>query len=195
MRRRLTYANTVSSLALLLALAGGTAWAAGKIGPTDIKRDAVRTKHIGVDQVRSAEVAGNALTGDDVADNSLRTADIDESSLRFECVAAAAFFQVADICYSARSASTETLANAEEFCEGFGMLLPSVSEAQLIIADQGSALRETTIWTGDYTSQSAAMVVRQNAAGVISNLEFAKTVEAFFVCVAGPVAASPLGSG
>jgi hypothetical protein len=44
-RPRLTYANVVASLALFVAL-GGTTYAAATIGAGDIKKDAVRSKHI-----------------------------------------------------------------------------------------------------------------------------------------------------
>jgi hypothetical protein len=44
---RLTYANMVATLALFVALGGGAyATQAQKVGPGDIKPDAVRTKHI-----------------------------------------------------------------------------------------------------------------------------------------------------
>ena len=44
-RSRLTFANVMASIAVFGVLAGG-AYAAATIGPNDIKKDAVRTKHI-----------------------------------------------------------------------------------------------------------------------------------------------------
>ena len=44
---RLSYANVVATLALFVALGGGAyATQAGRIGPGDIKPDAIRTRHI-----------------------------------------------------------------------------------------------------------------------------------------------------
>jgi hypothetical protein len=46
-RPRLTYANVTATLALFVALGGGAyATQAGKVGPGDIERNAIRTKHV-----------------------------------------------------------------------------------------------------------------------------------------------------
>jgi hypothetical protein len=45
-RERLTYANVVSTVALVLVLAGGTAVAGSLVGKNDIKDNAVRSHHI-----------------------------------------------------------------------------------------------------------------------------------------------------
>jgi hypothetical protein len=45
LRAHLTYANVMATIAVLIALSGG-AYAAGLVGPNDIAKDAVRTKHI-----------------------------------------------------------------------------------------------------------------------------------------------------
>jgi hypothetical protein len=104
MRKRLTYANVVSSLALFLVLTGGAAYALdgsntvfsddivnGEVKVADIGQAAVATDEIangqvkaadlGADQVRSSKVLDDNLTGADVAANSLKGADIDESTL------------------------------------------------------------------------------------------------------------------
>ena len=46
MRSRLTYANVVSTIALILAIGGGAAFAASKIGTREIKANAVTTGKI-----------------------------------------------------------------------------------------------------------------------------------------------------
>jgi len=46
LRRGVTYANVMSTIAVFGVLAGGGAYAASKIGPKEIAKDAVRTKHI-----------------------------------------------------------------------------------------------------------------------------------------------------
>jgi hypothetical protein len=104
MRPRLTYANVVSSLSLLLVLTGGTAYAldgsntvfsddivAGEVKNSDLGADAVGTGKILDGQVKVADIGGDAVTSDkvvdeslkgrDVLDNTLKGADIDESTL------------------------------------------------------------------------------------------------------------------
>jgi hypothetical protein len=62
-RQGLTYANVMSTIAVFGVLAGGTAWAACKIGSEDIKNNAVLSKHIKDGQVKRADLAANALPG------------------------------------------------------------------------------------------------------------------------------------
>jgi hypothetical protein len=54
-RSRLTFANVMASIAVFGVLAGG-AYAAATIGPKDIKKDAVRTKHIKNGQVGARDL-------------------------------------------------------------------------------------------------------------------------------------------
>jgi hypothetical protein len=56
LRERLTYANVVSTLALFLVVAGGTAIAGSLVGKNDIKDNAVRTNHIKDGEVNGADV-------------------------------------------------------------------------------------------------------------------------------------------
>jgi hypothetical protein len=205
MRSRLTYANVASSLALLLALAGGTAWATGQIGPRQIKQDAVRAKHIKDGHVRSAQIADGTLTAADVADESITSAevaedalgsgDIDERDLRFSCRSSAAFGgEIGDVCYSPRFANAQTLAQAQKSCEDFDLRLPSVGEARLIHKDVGTLLKNTNVWTDDATSQTAAMTVGQGTNGVIGSVETAASAQAAVFCVSDPILAVPRGT-
>jgi hypothetical protein len=61
-RSRLTYANVLSTIAVVSVLGTGSAYAAAQIGAGDIKRNAVRSKHVKM----------NALKGVDVKEASLR---------------------------------------------------------------------------------------------------------------------------
>ena len=56
-RERLSYANVMATVAVFGVLAGGGAYAASKIGPKDIAKNAVRSKHIKNGQVRAADLA------------------------------------------------------------------------------------------------------------------------------------------
>lgn len=80
LRPHLSYANVIATLALLLSLSGG-AYAAAKVGAQDIKRNAVRSKHIAAGQVRAGEVRDGALRGRHLRANSVTGAQIDESTL------------------------------------------------------------------------------------------------------------------
>lgn len=72
--------NAVGYLALFVALSG-TAWAAHRIGAGDIKRNAVRTRHIKNGQVKTADLGAGAVTGAKVADGSLTGAKVADGSL------------------------------------------------------------------------------------------------------------------
>lgn len=60
-RRHLTYANVMSTIAVFGVLAGGGAYAATKIGSKDIKRNAVTGKHIKKSAVRGKHVKEQTL--------------------------------------------------------------------------------------------------------------------------------------
>jgi hypothetical protein len=106
MRRiRLSYANVVSTMALFLAVAGGTTAVAlsGKnnVDANDIRQGAVDSREVrnssltggdiadgtvwsrelGTGAVGGEDIKANAVTGAAVADGSLGTADVDEASL------------------------------------------------------------------------------------------------------------------
>ena len=105
-RKRLTYANVMSSIAVFLIIGGGAAFAAlGKntVGPKQLKKNAVRTAKIKGGAVTAAKLHKNAVkaakiqngavvtnklkngavTGDKVADGTLSGAKINASSTSF----------------------------------------------------------------------------------------------------------------
>jgi lysophospholipase L1-like esterase len=71
LRRRLTYANLTATLALLVALATGGAYAADKITSKDIARNAVRAKHIKQKQIAAKHIKASAVNGAKVRNGSL----------------------------------------------------------------------------------------------------------------------------
>jgi hypothetical protein len=91
LRCRLSYANVVATLALVIAVAGGTAYAAntvfssdivnGEVKSVDIGTGQVRKPDIGAGQVDSAKVADGTLNGSDVADQGLNGIDILDTSI------------------------------------------------------------------------------------------------------------------
>ena len=62
-----SHSTVAAYLALFGVIAGGSAYAAAKIGSDDIKNDAVLSKHIKADQVKASEIAGNAKSFEAVA--------------------------------------------------------------------------------------------------------------------------------
>jgi hypothetical protein len=111
LRRHLTYANVVATLALVIAVGGGAAYAAntvfssdivdgevkeadigsaavreaeigqGAVNSDELKNDGVLANDLAPDAVRAAKVLDGTLGGADVAGNSLKGADIDEATL------------------------------------------------------------------------------------------------------------------
>jgi hypothetical protein len=91
LRLRLTYANVMSTLAVILVVGGGTAYAANTVFSGDIVDGQVKTADLGDAAVASTKLGGGAVTSDkvadaslkgrDVLDDTLKGADIDEASL------------------------------------------------------------------------------------------------------------------
>jgi len=81
LRRHLTYANVVSTIALVLALGGGAVYAASKIGAQGIRKNAIRSFHIRNKQVKRQDIAGGSINGNKVSNESLTGKDIQEATL------------------------------------------------------------------------------------------------------------------
>lgn len=80
-RGRLTYANVVASLALFLALAGGSAFAAtqlakNSVGSKQLKANAVTTAKIKKNAITSAKIKNGAITGSKVNLGTLGTVPV-----------------------------------------------------------------------------------------------------------------------
>jgi hypothetical protein len=72
-RKRLSYANVMSSIAVFLVLGGGAAFAASKIGSHQLKSNSVTTAKIKKEAVTTAKIKKNAVTGAKVKLSSLGT--------------------------------------------------------------------------------------------------------------------------
>jgi hypothetical protein len=70
-RKRLTYANVMSSIAVFLILGGATAFAAKKIGSNEIKGNSITTGKIKKEAVTSSKIKKDAVTGAKVKESSL----------------------------------------------------------------------------------------------------------------------------
>ena len=71
LRSRLTYANVVATLALVLALGGGTVYAAIKLGKNDVK-----SKNIAKGAVKTSDIAKNAVKSPKIKDGTIQADDI-----------------------------------------------------------------------------------------------------------------------
>ena len=113
-RKRLTYANVMSSIAVFLVLGGATALAAGlaknSVGSKQIKKNAVTAAKIKKNAVTGAKIAGSAVDGSKVKDGSLTGTDINLGSLG--TVPSADKAKTADSAGSANTANTANSANS-----------------------------------------------------------------------------------
>ena len=87
-RKRLTYANVMSSLAVFLVLAGGTAFAASQLGKNSVgtkqlKKNAVTKAKIKKNSVTGAKIKNGAVNGAKIADGSITGAEINAASTAF----------------------------------------------------------------------------------------------------------------
>lgn len=75
MRDHLTFANVTATVALIVALGLGSAYAADKIGSKDIAKNAIVSKHVKAKSVKRSDLANNAVNSRKVADGSLSGED------------------------------------------------------------------------------------------------------------------------
>lgn len=84
---RTTFANVVSVAALIVATAGaggGVAYAHGKIGSGDLKKNAVKSKHVKNNNLKSKDIKNGNLKSKDIKNNNLRGVDVRNGSLGVE---------------------------------------------------------------------------------------------------------------
>jgi hypothetical protein len=84
LRPHLTYANVVATIALVIAVGGGSAWAVQKVRTRDIAYHAVTASKVNYNAISSWKVENNSLAGKDVRDNSLTSVDVRNGTLRAE---------------------------------------------------------------------------------------------------------------
>lgn len=75
-RKRLTYANVMSSIAIFLVIGGGAAFAAGKlaknsVGTKQLKKNAVTTKKIKNGAVTGAKLANGSVTNEKLGEGAV----------------------------------------------------------------------------------------------------------------------------
>jgi hypothetical protein len=75
------HTTVVAYLALFIAIAGGTAMAAKKIGPDQLKKNAVTTKKIADAAVTTKKIANDAVTGGKLANGAVSEGKIDADAV------------------------------------------------------------------------------------------------------------------
>ena len=80
-RRRVTYANVASTLALVVALGTGTAYAAGTVRSSDIVNGQVKSADLAAKAVRSAKIKNGGVKGPDLATNSVPSRTVLDGSI------------------------------------------------------------------------------------------------------------------
>ncbi len=86
LKKRLTYANVMSSIAVFLVLGGATAVAAGQLGKNSVgtkqlKPNAVTKAKIKKNAVTSAKIKNASVTGEKIKDGSITGAEINASTV------------------------------------------------------------------------------------------------------------------
>lgn len=78
---RLTYANVTSTLALVIAMSGGAAYAANTIRSTDIVDGEVKTNDLASNAVTTAKVRNESLTAPDIAPSGVGASELATDSV------------------------------------------------------------------------------------------------------------------
>jgi len=81
LRKRLTYANVMSTLSVFLILGGATAFAASKIGTKDIQANAVTSGKIAKEAVVAGKIKANAVTSAKVANGAITSSKLGAGSV------------------------------------------------------------------------------------------------------------------
>jgi hypothetical protein len=76
MRKKLTYSNVMSSIAVFLVLSGGVAYAAKKIGSHQLKSNSVTTAKIKKNAVTTAKIKNGAISTGKIKDGAISAAKI-----------------------------------------------------------------------------------------------------------------------
>lgn len=84
LRPHLTYANVAATLALVIAVGGGSAWAAQKIRTRNIAYHAVTASKVNYNAITAAKVKNGSLSGRELRDSSVTTEDVRNGTLRSE---------------------------------------------------------------------------------------------------------------
>ena len=141
---RLSYANIVATLALVLAIGGGTVYAASEIGKNDVKsrniaKGAVKTSDIAKEAITGAKVKNGTITGDELAAGTVTAEDIQDATITGGDIAAGVIPQIqADVTGSSTAGpqgGINTAATAPVPLNGTTSFTPSEGEVAALAAE------------------------------------------------------------
>jgi hypothetical protein len=125
-RKRLTYANVMSSIAVFLILGGATALAASKIGANKLKANSVLTGKIKKEAVTTSKIKNNAINGAKVHDGSLTAIDLAAGTLTPVCPSGTVLAE--GVCFETAARAAAAFNESVDTCTLLGRRLPSVNE-------------------------------------------------------------------
>lgn len=172
-RKRLTYANVMSSLAVFLILGGATAFAASKkIGANEIKANAIKTGKIVKEAVVSGKIKNGAITESKIADGAVTNSKIADNAVTANKIAdnAVTTSKIANDAVTGDKVKESSLgevplaANAGKL----GGQLPSAFQSSIrwaLVAADGSIIRQS----GGITSTGGGGIYELNFGANVSN--------------------------
>jgi len=171
-RRHLTYANVMSSIAVFLMLGGATAFAATKIGANEIKANSIKTGKIVKEAVTAGKIKNGAVTESKIADGSVTTNKIADNAVTSSKIAknAVTTEKIADDAVTGDKVKESSLgevplaANANKL----GDQLPSAFQSRIrwaLVAANGSIIRQS----GGITSTGGGGLYELNFGANVSN--------------------------
>jgi hypothetical protein len=158
-RAHLTYSNVMSTIAVFGVLAGGSAWAASKIGTNEIEPGAVTAKKLHKNAVTTKKIKDDAVTGDKAkessfgrvpdaahADDATKLDGQPASDYRLHCPGD--LDRAGDLCYEVDTRPAASYAGALKACALDQRRLPDAGELALVF-DHLSA-QQPYQWTVGY---------------------------------------------
>lgn len=174
-QKRLTYANVVATLALFVALGGGS-YAAFKLPRNSVSSSHIRTNAVGASEIkrnaiRSGEVKNGSLTGLDIdvsrlgkvpaardSDNADKVDGVDAQSLRVGCPVATRLFAGACVEEAARAPAEFGL--AVDTCGVAKRRLPAPDELAIAARDPQISLTSPE-FTSDLIDTETVLLVSE----------------------------------
>lgn len=179
MRNHLTYANVTSTLALVIAVAGGTAYAADTIGSIDVIDNSLRSVDLKNNDVRSVDVRSEELTGVDIADQS----GVDT------CTHGTSRY--GELCVANPDTTERIWYQAAVHCSNLQLRLPSTGEAMSLakhydVPTVGNFPEGQFFWTDEQTDSASSGGAVVDEAGNLANTPASNSGGSRTVCVTTP---------
>lgn len=169
LRRKLSYANVVGTLALVLLLATGSAFAAGKLG-----KNKVRSQNIAKGAVKMADLVAGSVNGAKIKDGTVSGADVANQTIGSSDLPSviAAAVTAADITGRASIAGGQGLSNPSDIAlpvTGQATFTPDAGSIAAIVGEARFSIASTVAG-----NQCSAQV------SVLANGKFAFSMEVGF---------------